>query len=223
MAGEPAVTGERTRIITGIEAQRGHRKRLNIFLDNKYAFSIDPLVAEKYSLHVGIELDPARLKILRDKDQEVRAYAAALLLLKFRKRGKRELEKRLGDRGFEEVVVSNVIHRLEVENLVDDVEFVKFWQENRQAFNPKGKRFLDMELKRAGIDSEIIEAGIKDVNEEDGAYRSGRKKLRIWSGLEYLDFKRKMGAYLARRGYPWDIIGETIKKLWEESSEFKAK
>ncbi|MDP2719426.1 MAG: RecX family transcriptional regulator, partial [Dehalococcoidia bacterium] len=64
---------------------------------------------------------------------------------------------------------------------------------------------------------------IKDVNEEDGAYRSGRKKLRIWSSLGYPDFRRKMSAYLARRGYPWDIIGETVKKLWEESREFKAK
>ena len=75
---------------------------------------------------------------------------------------------------------------------------------------------MKAELSKLGVDSEVIEEELQGIDEIEGAYRAGQKKARLLAGLSHQDFRRKMGAYLARRGYNWEVISEVANRLWSE-------
>jgi len=43
------------------------------------------------------------------------------------------------------------------------------------------------------------------------------KRARRLSGLEYQEFRRKLGEFLARRGFNYDTIEPVVERVWRES------
>ncbi|MBI2934075.1 MAG: regulatory protein RecX [Chloroflexi bacterium] len=203
-------------IITAIKPQKGARQRLNVFLEGVFAFSLDPLVVEEHGLFPGKDLASEDVASLTARDGVEKAHQAALRLLGMRRRSKKELNDRLVRRGFGEEFVAAVIERLERQGLVDDRTFVQLWKQDRETLRPVGKRLMAMELRRMGVDTENIEEGLTNLNESEGAYLAARKKRRSLANLAYPDFKKKLGLFLARRGYGWDVIGQTVDRVWKE-------
>lgn len=208
----------RPQIVTAVEPQRGKRKRLNVYLNDFFAFSIDPLVAEKFRLAPGLELTEAQIASLSDQDDAAKAYDAALLLLRYRRRTRKEMEQRLAQRGFPAEVVAATLSRLEEQQLIDDRTFVEFWKEDRESLSPRGKRLMGLELRKVGVDRQTIEEGLKDVDERQSARKAAESKLRLWGGLEYDSFRQKMGSFLARRGYSWSVVKEVVESVWTDKS-----
>ncbi|MBI4330250.1 MAG: RecX family transcriptional regulator [Chloroflexi bacterium] len=216
--GSSEMVQEKRQTITSIEKQKGGRRRVNVFVDGAFAFSLDPLVVEQNGLRVGTELTGSQAAALSEKDEGEKAYQAALLLLRFRKRSKKEMEERLARRGFSRGAVTGTVRRLEEEGLVDDRLFTEFWKENRESFRPRGKRLMALELRKAGVPGETIAEGLGDVDEAAGAYRAAQAKMRLWQGLEYSMFRKKLAGFLARRGYGWEVIRETVQRVWAETA-----
>lgn len=52
--------------------------------------------------------------------------------------------------------------------------------------------------------------------EQQGALDAARKKLRTYGGLDRQTFKRRMTAFLQRRGYGFGTISFVTDKLWDE-------
>lgn len=151
------------------------------------------------------------------RDEEEIVCKKALLLLKFRKRSKREMERQLLEKGFPEVLVTKTVERLEQQGLIDDKLLVQAWRQDRESFRPKGRRLLAVELKRAGVDSGVVEEGLREVDDRQTAFRAAEKKARLWAGLDYQEFRKKLSAYLSRRGYDWEVIREVVQRLWQNS------
>ncbi|MGB2854192.1 MAG: RecX family transcriptional regulator, partial [Dehalococcoidia bacterium] len=55
------------------------------------------------------------------------------------------------------------------------------------------------------------------VDDEESAYRAARRKGHNL-GKDYETFRQKLGAFLGRRGFSYDVINRTIERLWQESS-----
>ena len=159
---------------------------------------------------------------LAQQDEEEIVYKRALLLLKFRKRSRSEMERRLLEKGFPEDLVARTVERLEQQGLIDDEILVQCWRQDRESFRPKGKRLLAVELKRAGVAPQIVEDGLKDVDDRQSAYQAAEKKARLWAGLDYDEFRKKLSAYLSRRGYDWGVIHEVVQRLWQDSKTTSA-
>ena len=52
--------------------------------------------------------------------------------------------------------------------------------------------------------------------EETQALEMARKKLHNYATEDWQGFYRKMGGFLQRRGYPFDITGKITKQVWQE-------
>jgi len=113
--------------ITAIRAGRGRKKRVNIFLDGKFAFSVEAGVALKEKLRVEEELSAEQIEVLSKSDNIQRCFNAALHYLSYRPRSEPELRERLKRRGFNGESVETVIARLKEQKLVDDIAFAEFW------------------------------------------------------------------------------------------------
>ena len=201
--------------ITAIKVQRKNRERVNIYLDGEFAFGLTRIVAGW--LHTGQILDEKKIEALRADDEREMAYIRALNYLSYRPRSIKEIERNLQKYKVPEILIPEIIERLKKNNFVNDQEFAKLWIENRNTFRPRGKRALRLELRQKGIDNEEVQPILDElVDEESLAYQAGIKKAKKLANLEWQDFRRKLGAFLGRRGFPYSVIGPLLRPLWDE-------
>lgn len=192
---------------------------MQIFLDGRAAFSLKPEVAQAAGLQPGRELSDADIEALAQADVAHRCLSAALRYLDYRPRSAAELRQRLRRRGFSADTVEPALQRLREQGLLDDLAFARFWSENREAFSPRSRRLTGLELRRKGIAEEIIKEVTAGVADEDSAYRAARQRARTLKGCNYQSFSRRLGGYLRRRGFSYQVAKQTIERLWPEIGE----
>ena len=208
--------------ITAVTPQARKAERVNVFLDGRFAFGLPADVAAMEGLAVGDELSAARVEQLLAVDAVAKATDAALRLLAHRPRSTRELRDRLRQKGYAAETIDAAVAKLEGWRYVDDAEFARFWVANREANQPRGRRLLEQELRRKGVDRELIRETIAEAELDEGetALGLGRAKLRTYVGLEPPAVRRRLGAYLTRRGYGYDTVKPVLDQLLGELEEF---
>jgi regulatory protein len=202
--------------ITGFIAGKTREKRINVILDGKSAIGLLAEVAIKEGLKVGQELSESRLEALDSLDRFQRCYNAAVRFLGYRPRSEAEIRQRLLHRGFDSDCAEQTIARLKEQGLIDDIAFARFWKDNRQEFSPRSRRLTKLELKRKGLPSDIIEQVVGELDDRDTAYRAALNRARRLAAPDYPTFRRRLSEYLARRGFSYTVIAETIQKIWKE-------
>ena len=207
--------------ITAIEQQERNPERVSVFLDERFAFGLGAAQALAEGLRIGDELSEERVATLRALDEVGRATDAALRLLALRPRSVREVSDRLRLRGFAPEAIDAAVEKLEGWRYVDDADFARFWVENRERHKPRGRRLLEQELRRKGVDREIVREAIDaaELDETGSALELGRAKLRTYAGLEPPVVRRRLGGYLARRGYDVETVRRVLARLIDEDGE----
>ena len=201
--------------ITAIEAQKRGRERVSIFLDGRFAFSVGRGVVEEHGLHPGQLLSDSQVEELAAADLVGKCLNAALRLLSYRPRSEAEIRTRLSRR-FDGETIKGVILRLRERQMIDDVAFATFWREERDSFSPRGRRLLKAELRNKGIDPEVIAEVLDGIDDEESAYRAAQKRGRTLAKEDYETFRRKLGAFLRRRGFSYEVVSRTTERLWQE-------
>jgi len=202
--------------ITALRMRKGRNKRVNVYLDGEFAFSLEAEVAVQEGLRVDQELSPERAEEIASSNNYRRCYDAAALILSYRPRSEPELRDRLLTKGFPGTSIDQVITRLKEQGLVNDDSFAEFWMENRDTFSPRSRWLTGQELRRKGISEEIINRVAGSIDDEDSAYRAARKKARNLPRHDYQSFYRRLGDFLQRRGFDFGVIKVSVKRLWEE-------
>ncbi len=203
--------------VTAIRAGRKRGgKRVNVFLDNSFAFSLEAEVALKENLEVGQELSEDKIEALTGSDLFQRCLNAAFRYLSYRPRSEAELRGRLKQRGFNGDSVEAVLARLREQGLVDDLAFAQFWKDNRESFRPRSRWLTASELRQKGVAEAVINQVVADVDDEDSAYRAARSRAHRLPDSDYQDFRHRLGEYLKRRGFGYRVITHTVERLWQE-------
>jgi len=203
------------RKITAIRTGKGQRKRVNVFLDGKFAFSLEAEVAVRERLQVEQELSASQIEALARSDHFHRCFNAAAHYLSYRPRSESELRERLHRRGFDDSIEA-VIAKLKEQGLVDDVAFAQFWKDNRESFSPRSRWLTKLELRRKGVADDIIDQVVDTVDDNNNAYRAALSKARSLPLSDYQGFRRRLGEYLKRRGFGYGVIKHTVEQLWQE-------
>jgi len=202
--------------ITALRIGRGREKRVNVFVDDRFAFSLGAEVVAKEALQVGQELSTSQVEALARTDHFHRCFNAASHYLGYRPRSESEVRGRLQRRGFDGDCIEAVIAKLKEQGVVDDVAFAQFWKENRESFSPRSRRLTKLELRRMGVVNEIIDQVVDDVDDGDNAYRAALRKTRHWTLFDYASFRHRLGEYLRRRGFDYEVINHTVERIWRE-------
>lgn len=211
--------GERR--ITAIERQKRNPERVNVFLDGAFAFGLPLDAVLSHRLRTGITLDPTQIEDLKALDDTAKALDAAIRLLTARPRSVREITDRLRQKTYDDETINRVIEKLRDWRYIDDEAFARYWVENRDTNRPRGRRLLEQELRQKGIDREIVGGAIEEaeIDEHAGAREIARSKLRSYRTLEPALARRRLGAFLARRGYGFGVIKPVLDELFGESDD----
>jgi regulatory protein len=203
--------------ITALQFQKRNRDRVNVYVDGRFAFGLAAIVAAQ--LKVGQKLGDGDIARLGGRDEVEKAYERALNFLSYRPRSEFEVRRNLRKKGLEEETIEAAVGRLLRVGLLDDAEFARYWVENRRQFNPRGGRALRHELRQRGVPEAIIEEAVTDLDEESAARTAAQSAPHRYEHLPPRDYRRRMGAYLARRGFSYAEIKPLIDELLAARSE----
>lgn len=199
--------------ITALRFQKRNKNRVSVYIDGQFAFGLAAIEAAR--LRVGQALSDGDVARLQVHDEVERAYERALNFLSYRPRSEAEVRRRLRKKGVEDEGVEVVVARLTRAGLLNDREFARYWVENRLQFNPRGARALRHELREKGVPASIIADTLADFDEETSARRAAEAGMRRLAHLEPRDFRRRLGAYLARRGFSYAVVKPLIEEMLE--------
>lgn len=205
--------------VTGLKKEKSWGKRINVYLDGKLAIGVLPEVVLKENLKLGQEIGDKALEDLARTDLRQRCFNTAARFISYRPRSESEIRQRLLRHGFDADTVERTMAKLKDLGLADDAEFARFWIENREAFRPRSQRMAKMELKRKGLETDIIDQAVSIINDRESAYRAATDRVRRLSAIDYREFRRRLGEYLGRRGYNYGIIKEITERVWKEQQK----
>ncbi len=200
--------------VTALKVQKRHPNRVNVYLDNEYSFGLSRITAAW--LQVGQELSPSKIAKLQADDAREIAYIQAVRFLDYRPRSRAEVRRNLEKHAVPSEVINDVFRRLERSGLVNDERYAQDWVENRSEFRPRSRRALAYELHKRGLNENAIQKALEGLNEETMAYQAAHKQARRYEDLPLRDFNNKLGSFLARRGFSYDIIKNVVAKIWDE-------
>ena len=201
--------------ITAIEVQKKNPNRVNIYLDDQFAFGLSRIVAAWLS--AGQTLSDEKIAALQVDDAREVAMQKALRFLGYRPRSLQEVRANLEKHEIPEVVIESTLKRLQENGLLNDYEFAQAWVENRNTFRPRSRRALSMELRRKGLDDEIVQKVLdENVNEDALALEAARNYVRKVQGLEWQEFRQKLGGFLGRRGFSYGVTAQALRQIWAE-------
>jgi len=148
-----------------------------------------------------------------------KAKAHALRYLSYRGRSKWELSQYLGKKEHSPPVIQKTLDYLAELNYVDDQRFALQWGQYKINKNKIGKNRLYMELLGKGVNKETIEGILSTLYEENSemelAVECARKKWVTLKSFEEKKKKRLLVQYLQRKGFPSDIIYQSVRTLAE--------
>ncbi len=205
--------------VTVIETQMQRRGRVKVFLDKGFAFSLSLPVAAEAGLHQGQTLSLPEIERLKSADRLQSSLDSALKYMSPRPRSEAEIRARLNRHGFDTDTIQQVLARLKERGLVDDIAFAQFWRENRENFRPRSRRLIELELKQKGVDAETIAEATAGVDDEPSAYRAAQRKARSLARLDHSSFRKRLGDFLKRRGFDYELVNRTIDRVWQERDD----
>jgi regulatory protein len=147
------------------------------------------------------------------------AYNYALNLLAARPYSSSALRRKLGQKEYEAADADDAIRRLLDNGLLNDAKFAEQFARSKMLSTGASKRRVTQDLYRKGIKGEVATQAIANVVEQDEIdpaaviERVARKKLAQLGDLEPGVLRRRLFAFLARRGYDLDEIKRVVSLL----------
>lgn len=204
-------------IITRIENQKRNLNRVNIYIDNKFAFGLTDDIRYKYDLHTNKEIDNDFVEDILKAEEERKVINAALNILSYRQRSIKELREKLREKGYDNLFIEKAIDYCKEQNYLNDEEFSISYIKDKQYLNKLGSKRIKYELINKGVSKDIIEE-VLQVNPEyefNIALDLANKKMSSYKNDDRNSIYRKLGGFLQRKGYPFDIIKKVLDQVLE--------
>ena len=208
-----------TRLITGIVESTRKEGRYVVAVDGLPAHTVSLDIIDQLKLRVGGAVDAAGEAALEGAAAALQTYDRALNLLAFQARSARDLRRRLVQKGEPAEHVDRAIERLTAQGLLDDAQFARQLARSKVASQGASRRRLQQEMFKRGVAREVADEAIAEVYEDEQVDEGvlveevARKKVRSLAGLDPEARRRRLYAFLARRGYEGEAIRRAMRAV----------
>ena len=201
-------------VITALSPAVKNEKRVNIFIDDKFSFSLDVSQVVDLKIKVGLEVSEADLSRFRKASNFGKLYQRTLEWVLTRPRSIRETYDYLRKKKYEkpEYEISDedieaVVSRLIEKGYLNDQKFAEYYVENRFIKKGVSEKRLKMELVKKGITEEVILAALATGGRDEVAeLRKMIKRKRT----RYTD-DEKLISYLLRQGFDFELVRNEVR------------
>lgn len=199
--------------ITSLKQGVKNPNRVNVFVNDKYEFSLDVTQVVDFKIKVGVEISPEQLLEFKKASEFGKLYQRTLEKALTRPHSEREMRdylcKKIYEKKLDKEYIDRIIGRLIEKKYLSDFEFAKWYVENRFVKKGISQKRLKMELMKKGVSSEIIEEvlGARDDKEEI-------LKIIAKKRAKYND--EKLIQYLCRQGFSWSLASELVQSYGKD-------
>ena len=202
--------------ITDLKQGLKNPERVNVYVNSKFAFSLDVSQVVELGVKVGRVIDKDELEQFKSASEFGKLYQRALEWTLLRPRSERELSdylrKKVYEKGLGQGFIEDVICRLKDNGYVDDRRFSEYYVENRFVKKGISRKRLRMELMKKGICAAVVDEVLNGRNDEDEIRKIVAKKRGKYDN-------EKLMAYLCRQGFSYELVREIVsKELGDEPS-----
>ena len=181
--------------------------RYNIYVDDKYSFSLDEVQLASLNLKKNDEIDAEQLDQLKNESDFGKNYVRALDLISRRPRSQREIRDYAFRKQWTKSNTERVIERLLERGYLDDAKFAEIFARSRANLRNYSTKRMKLELRKKGIASDIVDQVLTDSENFD---ENAALKNLIAKKRNRYDNEQKLIAYLARQGFSYDKIKSAL-------------
>jgi len=142
----------------------------------------------------------------------------AVRYLSYRQRTEQEMVRYLTGKEFSDEVIATTVERLLEYRYLNDEEFARSWVADRNRLRPRSARALRYELRQKGVSNQILDEVLQELDEVEAAWNAVHTKLDRWRGEDEWAFKKKVGAFLGRRGFNYDVVRSVVERALESDA-----
>ena len=202
--------------ITEISVQKKNKNRCNIYIDNVFAFGVSNELIYKENLKVGMMVDEEKLKKISYEENLINCKETALKIIERSYKTKKEMIKRLLEKGYALEEVNETLKFLEEYNFINDESYTKAFINDRT--KTQGKQKIKYALKNKGVSDEIIEEELSKLDmekEKENANILALKKYNILIKRESDKYKlkEKIIRFLISRGYNYEVAKDAVNEI----------
>jgi regulatory protein len=204
-------------VITAIGPDPRRAGAVRIEVDRAPFASVSPDVIAEAGLTPGRELDDALRERIGLEAEIEGAFRTALKALERRSFARADLSRRLRRKGHAPAAVDAALERVAAIRLLDDGAFALNYVETRSS-RGRGPLRLTRDLLAMGVDRRLIDRALA-THAADGVDRStlplslATKRAAQLGDLPREVRRRRVLAYLARRGFAGHEVGEMVRKV----------
>lgn len=202
-------------IITKVTAQR-RKGHYNIFIDEKYAFSVSEKILTQFRLLKGVELTTDKIEKIKRAENDNKATDLALKYLSYQPRTVVEVKKYLLKAEISKNTIENVVVNLQDLGYLDDCAFAKLFIKNNLRIGKDGQSSIKNKLLHKGIDLNIIEDSLFEISDEEWinvGLRLIHSLIHQQGRLATKEIERKAKNKLLSHGFSSDLSNLVISEL----------
>ena len=196
--------------VESIEQTRSPSGKLRVRFDNGSSLLIFPSVIAEHGIYSGMELPEAALNSLKESNAAASAKDRAVRIVSATSISKKELEKRLIQKGEKEEDAKQAVMWLEDLKLLDDKQVAQQIVRNGLSRGYGASRIRQM-LYEKRIPKELWEEALSDLPPQDDAIDTFLQRRFRGRKPDRAECKRATDALL-RRGHSWNDIRRALER-----------
>lgn len=206
-------------IITKIEIQKRNKRRVNIYMNDEFAFACDAELVYIHNITKGRAMEKENLEDIVNEDNYIKGKNVALHFLERSFKSAKQVVDKLMLKEFDIKTIDRVMVFLKQYDFIDDERFVELFI--KEKIRSMGKNKIKFTLLKKSLPKELIYEALNKITSEQQleiALKLGEKKLVTLSKSENDARKlyKKTSDYLARSGYDYTIIKEVLAKITKD-------
>lgn len=205
--------------VESIEQTRSPSGKLRVRFDNGSSLLIFPSVIAEHGIYSGMELPEAALNSLKESNAAASAKERAVRIVSATSISKKELEKRLIQKGEREEDAKQAVMWLENLKLLDDKQVAQQIVRNGLSRGYGASRIRQM-LYEKRIPKELWEEALSDLPPQDDAIDTFLQRRFRGRKPDRAECKRATDALL-RRGHSWNDIRRALERYAPEEEFYE--
>lgn len=202
-------------VITKIEVQKRNKERVNIYIDEEFAFAVFSELVYKHGLKVKQEIDEESLRELFSEEEKKKCKATALRIIERSYKTEKEIKEKLHLKGYEKPAIDYALEFLREYNFINDESYSKMFV--KDSLKSKGKNRIKMDLKRKGVSEENIVDALANINREEEFLVAKKLCEKKYSQLikredDKYKISSKLLSFLISKGYEYELSKDVVKK-----------
>ncbi|MGH4124910.1 MAG: recombination regulator RecX [Clostridium sp.] len=203
-------------IITKIEIQKKNKNRVNIYMNDEFAFACDAALVYVHNITKGATIEKDRLQDIIDEDNYIKGKNCALHFLERSAKSAKQVADKLATKEFDIKTIDRVMEFLKQYEFVDDKRFVDLFI--KEKIKTSGKNKIKATLLKKFLPKELIKEALNKINSEQQLQTAlilGERRMGTLAKSEKNTLKlyKKTWDYLVRNGYDFGIVNEVLDKI----------